>query len=201
VLALKPSLDSGERRHPLSIVGATYVALENGDGVAVIDTAARREIARIPGGQAPQALVYISNAVPEGSGTNNLHPLGSGLRPVTVQLRASAPGSKARGFLVIRSLGPVDGLDITLFHLTPNQAYGVYASATPSNAAAGLRHVTTVRTNAMGGAAGQAIGALRDALASTGGADAGTRTGGARYIVVAAIGTGAPPLVLVGEVR
>ena len=45
-----------------------YVALENGDGVSVIDTATRKEIARIPGGQAPQALVYISNAVPGGPG-------------------------------------------------------------------------------------------------------------------------------------
>lgn len=178
-----------------------YVALENGDGVSVIDTATQKEIARIPGGQAPQALVYISNAVPGGPGTDNLQPLGSGPRPVTLQLRPSAAGSEARGFLVIRSLGPVDGLDISVFHLTPNHTYGVYASANASGAADGLRHVTTVRTNAMGGAAGQAIGALRDALASTGGTDARTPPQGARYIVVAAIGEGVVSPVLVGEVR
>ena len=58
---------------------------------------------------------------------------------MTLQLRPSAAGSEARGFLVVRSLGPVDGLDINLFHLTPNQTYGVDASATASGAAAGLR--------------------------------------------------------------
>jgi len=178
-----------------------YVALENGDGMAVIDTAARKEIARIPGGQAPQALVYLSNVVADGPGTDNLKPLSAAPPPVTLQLRATASGGAARGFLVVRSLGPVDSLDINLFHLAPNQAYGVYASTTPSATPAGLLHVTTVRTNATGGAAGQAIGALREALTAVGSADDRARPSAARYIVIAAIG--GPPLapVLVGEVR
>jgi YVTN family beta-propeller protein len=37
-----------------------YIGLEGGDGVQVIDTASNKIIATIAGGQAPQALVYLS---------------------------------------------------------------------------------------------------------------------------------------------
>src|SRR5207237_10181369 len=57
-----------------------YVGLENADSVAVIDTVSRREVLRIPGGQAPQALVFVSDAVPQGPGDQGLPPLGQ--RPV-----------------------------------------------------------------------------------------------------------------------
>jgi hypothetical protein len=42
----------------------------------VIDTLTQTAIARIPIGQAPQAVVYVPNAAPDGSGTTNLEPLG-----------------------------------------------------------------------------------------------------------------------------
>lgn len=51
-----------------------YVGLENGDAVDVIDSATNKVIARAPVGQAPQALVYVSNAVPHGDGMTNLDP-------------------------------------------------------------------------------------------------------------------------------
>ena len=44
-----------------------YVGLENGDGLVAIDTLSNKVIATIPIGQAPQAVAYVSNAVPEGS--------------------------------------------------------------------------------------------------------------------------------------
>jgi YVTN family beta-propeller protein len=53
-----------------------YAALENGAAVVAIDTAANKIIANIPNGQTSQALVYVPNAVPTGSGTDNLVPLG-----------------------------------------------------------------------------------------------------------------------------
>src|SRR5262249_6669680 len=53
-----------------------YVGLENADALAAIDTLTNKVIANIPIGQAPQALVYVPNAVPEGGGTQNLQPLG-----------------------------------------------------------------------------------------------------------------------------
>src|ERR1700751_5263743 len=58
-----------------------YVGLENEDKVAAIDTLKNEVIATSPVGQAPQALVYVPDAVPAASGatnsaTSNLQPLG-----------------------------------------------------------------------------------------------------------------------------
>jgi len=53
-----------------------YVGLENGDALAVIDTATNKVVGNVPIGQAPQAIAYVSNAVMEGDGLLNLQPLG-----------------------------------------------------------------------------------------------------------------------------
>src|SRR6476660_2764219 len=53
-----------------------YVGLENADGMAAIDTATNKLIATSPIGQAPQAITYVPNAVPEGDGTQGLQQLG-----------------------------------------------------------------------------------------------------------------------------
>jgi YVTN family beta-propeller protein len=55
--------------------GRIYVGLENADGMAAIDTATNKLIATSPVGQAPQAIAYVPNAVPEGDGTQGLQPL------------------------------------------------------------------------------------------------------------------------------
>lgn len=49
-----------------------YVGLENADALAAIDTLTNRVVAQIPIGQAPQAVAYVPNAVPDGEGTQNL---------------------------------------------------------------------------------------------------------------------------------
>jgi YVTN family beta-propeller protein len=53
-----------------------YVGLENADALAAIDTLSNKVIGNVPIGQAPQAINYVPNAVPEGAGTDNLQPLG-----------------------------------------------------------------------------------------------------------------------------
>ena len=53
-----------------------YVGLENADALAAIDTLTNKVIATMPIGQAPQAVNYVPNAVPEGDGTTGLQPLG-----------------------------------------------------------------------------------------------------------------------------
>src|SRR5246127_1381792 len=53
-----------------------YVGLENADGMTAIDTITNKVIATVPIGQAPQAVTYVPNAVPDGDGTQNTHPLG-----------------------------------------------------------------------------------------------------------------------------
>src|SRR6266481_5181247 len=70
-----------------------YVGLENADAIAAIDTATNRLIATSPIGQAPQAIAYVPNAVPEGDGTQGLQPLG--LAGQVTHLELIAPGTRA----------------------------------------------------------------------------------------------------------
>src|SRR5467141_1380796 len=53
-----------------------YVGLENDDRLVAINTLTNTVIATTPIGQAPQAVVYVPDAVPTGSGTDGLQPLG-----------------------------------------------------------------------------------------------------------------------------
>src|ERR1700730_14576830 len=53
-----------------------YVGLENADSLTAIDTLANKVVAEVPIGQAPQAVNYVPNAVPQGSGAEGLQPLG-----------------------------------------------------------------------------------------------------------------------------
>jgi YVTN family beta-propeller protein len=52
-----------------------YVGLENADALAAIDTLSNRVIATVLIGQAPQAVTYVPNAVPE-DGKQGLQALG-----------------------------------------------------------------------------------------------------------------------------
>lgn len=131
-----------------------YVGLENGDAVDVIDTATDRVIARVPVGQAPQALVYVSNAVPSGTGTAHLVPRVND-EPVNITLKATQ--GEARGFVVARNLGLVDALEVFLFKLKPETVYNVYVSSQRSP-------IASFKTNPAGAANGTVIGPLRDAV-------------------------------------
>lgn len=133
-----------------------YVGLENGDSVDVIDTRSDKVIARVLVGQAPQALVYVSNAVPSGDGTANLVPRANS-EPINIPLKAVE--GEARGFVVARNLGLVDALEVFLFKLKPQTVYNVYVSGqrTP---------VASFKTNPAGAANGTAIGPLREAVST-----------------------------------
>ncbi|SCU74690.1 putative exported protein, Nitrous oxide reductase N-terminal domain [Cupriavidus necator] len=147
-----------------------YVGLENGDGVDVIDTATDKVIARVPVGQAPQALVYVSNAVPAGDGMANLAPRANG-EPVNISLKPT--GAEGRGFVVARNLGLVDALEVFLYKLKPHTVYNVYVTGqrTP---------VASFRTNAAGTANGTAMGPLREAVSAI----SGKTPAAARLLVV-----------------
>ena len=133
-----------------------YVGLENGDAVDVIDTATDKVIARVPAGQAPQALVYVSNAVAGGAGTENLVPRVNS-EPVNIPLKANA--GEARGFVVARNLGLVDALEVFLYKLKPQTAYNIHVSGQAAP-------VASFKTNPMGMANGTAIGPMREIVSS-----------------------------------
>lgn len=134
-----------------------YVGLENGDAVEVINTANNRIIARIPVGQSPQALVYLSNAVPSGDGRTDLQPL-SNSEPYNISLKAMS--GEGRGFVVSRNLGLVDSLDVALFKLKPETVYSLYLAGQSSP-------IASFKTNLAGAANGNAIGPLRELVNSS----------------------------------
>ncbi|MGY3040307.1 YVTN family beta-propeller protein [Rhodanobacter sp. TND4EL1] len=128
-----------------------YVGLENGDAVDVIDTSSNKVVARVPVGQAPQALVFISNVVPHGDGATNLVSRVN-TDPVNIPLKAVK--ENGRGFVVLRNLGVLDALEVNLFALKPKTAYSVYLDGTKSVAASFM-------TDESGKAAGTMIGPMR----------------------------------------
>ncbi|MFK3741371.1 MULTISPECIES: cytochrome D1 domain-containing protein [Oxalobacteraceae] len=140
-----------------------YVGLENGDGVDVIDTAANKVVAHAPVGQAPQALVYVSHAVPAGAGTTNLVPRANA-EPVNIALRPAGGG--ATGFVVARNLGLTDALEVSLFSLKPDTVYSVYASGQ-------AMPVARFKTNPKGMANGTAIGPMREVASALSAKDPG----------------------------
>lgn len=128
-----------------------YVGLENGDAVQVIDTASDKVVATIPVGQAPQALVYVSNAS-TGGGIENLRPLANSA-PANIPLMPAA--GEAKGFVVARNLGVVDSLEVFLYKLKPETVYSVFVGGHTAP-------VASFKTNAMGMANGTAIGPVRE---------------------------------------
>lgn len=128
-----------------------YAGLENGDAVDVIDTAANKVISRIPVGQAPQALVYVSNAVSTGTGTANLAPRANS-DPVNIALKPLS--GDAKGSVVARNLGLVDSIEVALSRLKPETAYSVYVEGQASP-------VSVLKTDKKGSANATAIGPMR----------------------------------------
>ncbi|MYN28754.1 YncE family protein [Duganella levis] len=125
-----------------------YIGLENGDGVQVIDTATNKVIATMGGGQAPQALVYLSNVAPSATDASNLVPR---VNQDSVNIQLKPVGGEAKGFVVVRSLGVVESIEAFLYKLKPDTQYDVYAGT-------GAAPVGSFRTNAMGMANGTMIG-------------------------------------------
>jgi len=136
-----------------------YIGLENGDGVQVIDTATNKIIATMGGGQAPQALVYLSNVAPTADDRANLVPrVNQDAR--NMQLRPAGGKGKGKGFIVLRSLGVVESIEAFLYQLKPDTVYDVYAGGQAAP-------VGSFRTNAMGMANGTMIGPQQAAGAIT----------------------------------
>ena len=107
-----------------------YVGLENADALVAIDTITNRVVANIPIGQAPQAIAYVPNAVPEGEGTDNLQQLG--VAGKTAHLTLSAVKGAKVGDIPPTSVslfdqGLVQVFQASVTSLKPKQPYVVGA--------------------------------------------------------------------------
>ncbi|HEY0778253.1 MAG TPA: beta-propeller fold lactonase family protein [Gemmatirosa sp.] len=160
-----------------------YVGLQEGDAVDVIDTHTNTRVAEIPmGGQSPQALVYVPDAVPSGAGTTNLVPLETtrharafALTPPNAD--TDARHATGRATVWVRSLGPIDGLDVWVSGLAAATTYTLFladASGTLSDASWPL---ATMTTDAHGGVP------LVEAVAPTM-LPVGPAAGGRRFVLV-----------------
>src|SRR5499433_548871 len=132
-----------------------YVGLENEDKLAAIDTMKNEVIATSPIGQAPQALVYVPDAVPavsgalnaamtrmmvvpEGLGTSNLQPLG--IAGQSAQLWLVPPGAekevKAPTSVSLADQGLVQVLQAAVTGLEPGRPYLLALASEPSGTGA-----------------------------------------------------------------
>src|SRR5262249_50015500 len=111
-----------------------YVGIENGDAVTAIDTSTNQVIARIPNGQAAQALVYVPEAVAadcvdnagcmdsaDGAGSDNLQPLG--LAGAAAHLALAAPGSREITTVSLFDQGLTQVLQAAVVGLEPGKPY------------------------------------------------------------------------------
>src|SRR5262252_6285933 len=156
-----------------------YVGLENEDKVAAIDTLKNEVIATSPIGQAPQALVYVPDAVPamsgalnaamtrmmvvpEGLGTTNLQPLG--IAGQSVELWLVPPGAKTEAnaptSVSLSDQGLVQVLEAAVTGLEPGKQY-VLALATEPSGTGVLEPLQGFMTNPAGAAVVNAIGPIR----------------------------------------
>jgi YVTN family beta-propeller protein len=166
-----------------------YVGLENGDAVDVIDTSKNETIARVPVGQAPQALVFVSDAVPQGADRRaNLTPRPSG--PETINIVLKAPqGAEGAGSVVSRNLGLVDILELSVSRLKPDTVYSVFLEGRDVP-------IAVLKTNAKGMGMVSTTGPTREIRPGSPDNSAGATS---RVIVIEGEGALAgAPLVLVG---
>ena len=159
-----------------------YVGLENEDKVAAIDTLKNQLLATSPIGQAPQALVYVPDAVPavsgalnsamtrmmvapEGLGRDNLQPLG--IAGQSAELWLAPPGAKkeekAPTSVSLSDQGLVQVLEAAVTGLEPGKPYLLALASEPSGAGV-LEPLQGFMTNPAGAAVVNAIGPIRQVV-------------------------------------
>jgi len=162
-----------------------YVGLENDDALTAIDTLSNTVIANVPVGQAPQALTYVSNAVPEGDGTANLQQLGvAGMAAHLSLAPPGAPAAPAPTSVTLFDQGLTQVLQAAVTGLQPKQAY-VLALATRPDGAGSLQILAAFTTNPAGSAIVNAVGPIRQIVQDD-------NTAARRYLVITTPGSTNP---------
>lgn len=148
-----------------------YVGLENADAMTAIDTRTNTVIATVPIGQAPQAIAYVPNAVPNGDGMAGLEPLGKAGNAVHLSL-----GETGQTSVTLFDQGLTQVLQASATGLAPKSPY-VIALATQSDGGGALQPLASFMTNPAGSAIVNTVGPIRQIVA----ADAADQR---RYLVI-----------------
>jgi YVTN family beta-propeller protein len=143
-----------------------YVGLENGDALAVIDTATNTVIGNIPIGQAPQALAYVTNAVPKGNAMQGLVQLGIAGQVAHLELVSGASkgvavdAGRAPTSVSLFDQGLIQILQASVTGLASSTSY-VLALAEERNGRGALQPLAWFTTNPAGSAIVDATGPIR----------------------------------------
>jgi YVTN family beta-propeller protein len=137
-----------------------FVGLENDDALAVIDTMANRVVGNIPIGQAPQAIAYVSNAVPAGDGLQNLEPLAGAGGLTTLTLGA---GGTALTNVALFDQGLTQILQASVHGLMPKHPYALVLAANPDGSGP-TEPLADFMTNPAGSAIVNATGPIRQVV-------------------------------------
>jgi YVTN family beta-propeller protein len=135
-----------------------YVGLENEDALQAIDTATNKVIGQIPIGQAPQAIAYVPNAVPEGDGMQNLQPLGVAGRSANLALGPA--GKKAATNVTLFDQGLIQVVQAAVTGLEPKKPYVLALSRRPDGQGK-LEPLAAFMANPAGSAIVNAAGPIR----------------------------------------
>jgi hypothetical protein len=160
------------------------------DGLTAIDTLSNKVIATSAIGQAPQAIVYVPNAVPDGAGTQGLQPLGLAGQATHLALGAidngklAAGAEKAPTSVSLFDQGLIQVLQAAVTGLQPKQPY-VLALAQQSDGKGTLEPLVSFMTNAAGSAIVDTTGPIRQVVQ-------GEQKTPRRYLVIVP-GTAAEP--------
>lgn len=137
-----------------------YVGLENGDAMVAIDTRSNKVVAKIPIGQAAQAVNYVPNAVPAGDGLDGLQLLG--IAGNAVHLTLGVPGLRGKPLTSVSLFdqGLVQVLEAGVTGLTPKTPY-VLGLATSTDGTGSFAPLAAFTTNAAGAAIVNTTGPIR----------------------------------------
>jgi YVTN family beta-propeller protein len=155
-----------------------YVGLENDDRMAVIDTATNKLITEVPIGQAPQAIAFVVNAVPEGAGTANLQPLGVAGHVANLTLKPRDGDAPGRTSVSLFDQGLVQVVQASVTGLKPGQAY-LLALAEHADGSGSLEPISSFTANPAGAAIVNTVGPIRQVVQHEGPAER-------RFLVIAA---------------
>jgi YVTN family beta-propeller protein len=150
-----------------------YVGLENADALTVINTLTNTVVATVPIGQAPQAIAYVPNAVPQGEGTQGLQPLGVAGQAAHLSLASFARGARPGGAesaptsVSLFDQGLVQVLQASVTGLRPKQAY-VLALSTDARGGGVLDPLAAFTTNPAGSAIVNTVGPIRQVVRGEG---------------------------------
>jgi YVTN family beta-propeller protein len=159
-----------------------YVGLENDDQLAAIDTLTNTVIAKVPIGQAAQAVVYVPNAVPSGDGMQGLVPLGIAGEAAHLTLVPASPAVPVTGepptSVALYDQGLVQVLEASVTDLEPNAPY-VLCLSRRADGGGVLEPLAAFKTLSAGSAIVNAVGPLRQVVRAEDGAQR-------RYLVIVA---------------